>query len=283
VNSETTDLQQIREYLLGRLPLDQQPGLEERLLVDSEFYEELLIAEDELVDQYVRGELPSNDRASFESHFITSPGRPEKVRFARTLRKYVSGEAPTRAQEFSASKMTADRPADLPEKEIPRGRGTERKSRWFGFLPIRNPAVEYAFAAALVLIVAGGGWWATRTFWTSRGPGNVFSVVLTPGVTRGDAAGAGFAVTSDVDTVRLQLLVPDNHYSSYEASLIDAGGRVLTAKNNLKLETLNGRQAVVLDVDRSLVPANDYRIKLNGAGSNGPEPVATYSFRVQSR
>jgi len=284
VNSDTTDLQQIREYLLGRLRLDQQSRVEERLLVDSDFYEELLIAEDEIVDQYVQGEMASDDRASFESHFIISPERQEKVRFARTLRKYVSAEVSRRAPELS-SEMTTGRPADVSANATANAANAEGKSRWFGFLSLRNSALAYGLAAALVLIVVGGGWWATRTFWTAREPGNVFSVVLTPGLTRGDGPqGAAFSVASDVDTLRLQLLVTNNRYTSYEASLIDADGGMLTTRNNLKLETLNGQQAVVLDVDHSLVRANDYRVKLNGIGPNGnPEPVATYAFRIQNR
>ena len=273
----------MREYLLGRLPLDQQSGLEERLLLDSAFYEELLIAEDEIIDQYVQGEMASDERASFESHFIISSERQQKVRFARILRKYVSAEASRHGQERSASHRTTDQRADAPAKPSRSAADIESKPRWFGFLPIRSPTLAYALAAVLVLIVVGGGWWATRTFWTSHEPGNVFSVMLTPGLTRGDQQeSAAVAVASDVDTLRLQLLIPDNRYNSYEASLIDAEGRVLATKNNLKVETLNGQPAVMFDVDHSRVPANDYRVKLNGSNGNA-ESVATYAFRVKNR
>jgi hypothetical protein len=284
VNSDATDLQQIREYLLGRLPRDQQPVFEERLLVDSVFYEELLIVEDEIVDEYLQGAMSSADRVSFESHFIAAPEHQEKVRFSRAFKKYLSSEASAHRKELSALETTRDRSADVSHAETTSTADSDRKSRWFGFLPVQNPTLAYALAFAVLLVVVGTGWWATRTFLTSREPGRVFAVTLTPGLTRGEGQDAvRFPVSSDVDTLRLQLLVSDDHYNAYEASLIDSDGRVLATENNLKPQTVEGRMTVVLDVDSRLVPANDYRVKLNRAGSNGPEPVATYTFRVQSK
>ena len=47
----------IRRYLLGRASSEDTALVEERFLTDSEFYQELLVVEDELIDQYLAGQL----------------------------------------------------------------------------------------------------------------------------------------------------------------------------------------------------------------------------------
>src|SRR5262245_47774225 len=72
-------------YLLGELTPEEQALVEARYLADSEFHDELRAVERDLIDQYVRGELA--DTAAFESRFLTSPSRRQKVEFARALAK----------------------------------------------------------------------------------------------------------------------------------------------------------------------------------------------------
>lgn len=83
---------EIRLYLLGRL----EPGhrfqqVEERMLTQDDYYEELLIVEDEMIDLYLAGALSPDERESFERHFLKTPERRRKLNFARTLRRYVAG------------------------------------------------------------------------------------------------------------------------------------------------------------------------------------------------
>src|SRR5256885_4007625 len=92
----TRDLQQqlIRKYLLGA-PLDaaQQRSLEERLLTEDDFCEEMDIAEEELIDQYLSNELSASERASFEQAFLNTIERQQKFSVARTLNRYAETKA----------------------------------------------------------------------------------------------------------------------------------------------------------------------------------------------
>ena len=277
MKSNAAEQQTIREYLLGQLPGEQQSDFEERLLTDDDVFQELEIVEDELVDEYLREELTPADRAGFESHFMAAPEHRDKLTFARAFRKSLKnkvglpGQAPSPAQ-----------PAEPGVGEAPVVRTPDRKKSWFKFFGVQNPALGYATAAALVLVVVGTSWVVWRRTSAPRDPGRVLSVVLTAGLTRGD----GERVTSvrvppDTDTLRLQLTLSDNRYNSYEATLLDGEGRALTAQSNLTAETVNGQLAVSFDVPANLVPPGDYRVKLNGATSDGNTvPVASYSFRV---
>lgn len=70
-------------YLLGALPDAETERLDEQSLIDDDFAARLKLAEDDLIDAYVGGTLTGELRDRFESHYLASPRRREKVAFAR--------------------------------------------------------------------------------------------------------------------------------------------------------------------------------------------------------
>src|SRR6185437_4105078 len=96
----------LRQYLLGDLPPAEMAALEERLLTDTVFYDELLMVEDELIDQYLSGEQSQAERESFEAYFALAPERQQKLRFARALKKYLN-----RTNEAEARDVVIAKPA----------------------------------------------------------------------------------------------------------------------------------------------------------------------------
>jgi tetratricopeptide (TPR) repeat protein len=85
------DQNTIRRYLLGEVTEEDELRLiEERLLTDDEYFEEIAVTEDELIDQYVSGSLGPGEQEKIESHFLATVERRRKLRFAQALRKYVS-------------------------------------------------------------------------------------------------------------------------------------------------------------------------------------------------
>src|ERR1044072_898640 len=85
----------IRAYLLGKLDPSNQRQTEERLLSDGDFFQELLLAEDDLIDQFANGRLSSHDRDDFEQYFLAVPERKKKLDFARSLSRYVESNTLT--------------------------------------------------------------------------------------------------------------------------------------------------------------------------------------------
>src|SRR5882724_10970517 len=83
----------MKRYLLGELAESEQQELEERLMTSNEYFEELLVAEDELVDEYLRGTLSPREQEKFNDHFLCTPERREKLKFSRSLQRYVSANA----------------------------------------------------------------------------------------------------------------------------------------------------------------------------------------------
>src|SRR5678815_1678838 len=80
----------MRSYLLGTVDTDHKTQFEERILSESGAYEELLIVEEELIDQYVAGGLSKLEREQFETHFLITAERQKNLRFGQLLRRYVN-------------------------------------------------------------------------------------------------------------------------------------------------------------------------------------------------
>src|SRR5215208_2920081 len=75
----------ITRYLLGELPEEQQVEIEDRAFSDKEFLASITAVENDLIDEYVREELPETARRRFEARFLASEGRRKRIEFARTL------------------------------------------------------------------------------------------------------------------------------------------------------------------------------------------------------
>jgi anti-sigma factor RsiW len=89
-------------YLLGLLPDDEAERLDEQTLVDDEAAARLRSVENDLVDAYVSGTLDAEARERFESFYLASPRRREKVKFAARFLAAVD-RPPVAASQASVS------------------------------------------------------------------------------------------------------------------------------------------------------------------------------------
>lgn len=93
MNEEMPDTLQIRRYLLGNIRLEsEREQLEIRLLTDDVYFEQLLVEEEELTQDYANGELAPDEREAFEKHFLICDERHRNVTFARLLKRYISDQ-----------------------------------------------------------------------------------------------------------------------------------------------------------------------------------------------
>jgi hypothetical protein len=92
-SSERGRRDSIRQYLLGELSEEEHEQIEKRLLSEDDYFEEILIAEEELTDDFVRDRLPDPDHAKFHRRFLSVPELRQDVRFAKALRKYTRQDA----------------------------------------------------------------------------------------------------------------------------------------------------------------------------------------------
>jgi tetratricopeptide (TPR) repeat protein len=124
----------VRKYLLGN-PDDKvkMRQIEEKILLDDNFAEQLSLAEDELIDEYLDGSLTETEREQFLHFFLISPENKEKLRLIQNLRKYAAQSTALQDSEQFSEKY--------------RGRFDWRKL-------FSSPALRFA---VIVLIVFGLG------------------------------------------------------------------------------------------------------------------------------
>lgn len=89
---------------MGDLGEDEQSRLEASLRADEYLFEELLMAEEDLLDDYARNELSERDRKRIERYFLKPPARRERLIFSRTLMRYCAEQPPCAQPESAAAK-----------------------------------------------------------------------------------------------------------------------------------------------------------------------------------
>ena len=306
----------LTRFLLGEIDEHERAAVEDRLLTDEDFYEQLTAAEGDLIDAYVRGELPAAERVRFENRFLASPRLRERVEFARGL-----AESATRQYEQESPSIRA---AD---------RLSPDTSRFKGFLNglSGRPALSFAFAVTAVLVIAVAVWIAIKTMrvpvepqqsrtegLTDKKPGQegpqlsqvptsptpavvpspardpepttgptrpVFATAtLMPGALRDGAATGEVNLPATATHLRLRLQLEADHYQTYRAVVSTPEGARIWAGPASKDRVTNAN-SLTLTLPASLLKRGDYVVEVTGAVAGGKfESAAGYSFHVsQSR
>lgn len=82
------DHETIRKYLLGQLTGPECEQFEERFFSDDELFEELQAGEEELIDDFLTGDLSKTDLAMFHQNFLVGAERQQQLRLGKSLREY---------------------------------------------------------------------------------------------------------------------------------------------------------------------------------------------------
>src|SRR5580765_3772227 len=93
-SSQTPDDQLLVRYLLGSLNEIETERLDELSITDDGVASRLTAVENDLVDGFVRRELSAETMDRLRAHYLVSPARRDKVRFAETLAAYRRREEP---------------------------------------------------------------------------------------------------------------------------------------------------------------------------------------------
>ena len=142
---------QITSYLLGRLSAEEMLQLEAEMLMDDDLYDLLEIRENELIEEYVNGQIISADLELFKSHFLTSPERRERVAIARELRQVT-------AEHRQAQKGKAATDTHLVKDES--AVGTRQRPGWWSWFAL--PQFGLVAAVCLLLLTGLSIWFFVR-------------------------------------------------------------------------------------------------------------------------
>lgn len=278
----------IRSYLLGGLDGVGLEQFELRLLSDSRLQDALSAEQDELFDDYSFGLLSSGERESFERHFLATPGRAERLSFARAMKDYLGDESRRWGQKAAG-----------------------RTSWWR--TPLRPPArrklaASFAVVACLLATITVLVWRDARQredaraqlaraeverevlLWTRQppaggdSPGQFADLTLTPGVRRESSGARRIVVTGDTLAAQLRLELTDRRFESCAATLLTGEDAVVFTVGPLRPEDDGGDRVLVLRIPAKFLPAGDYRLKVRGTIAGGETADAgIYSFQVVHR
>ena len=300
MDSERVDEDLLFAYLLGNLSEDEQVRLENRAFSDLDYLRALEAVEADLIDLYVRGELPESDRRSFELRFLRSTERRKKVEFAMAL-----------------ACVTA-------EQRVMKAAPPERRKAWMSLADmVRGWKLSYQFAAVLASLVclAGASWLiarhvamrsqiaileAQRQDLTVREQelrrqlGNeerrasrpapagavapVALLVLWPNLSRTQTAGEELTLRPSTQLVRIEVqLEPRDVYPAYRAELRTRGGDEVLIRSNLARRRAGAADVVTFEIPASALGGGEYELALKGVAPGRPlEEVGYYYFKIRT-
>lgn len=286
----------LRRYLLGHVSPDEQSAIEQRLLTDEDYFNCLLKAEEDLIDEYARGEVRGREAKEFESRFLHDSDRRESVEFAKAFHRYLvkqGGQEVSVARAIHAPRWRIAMEVGLIcagialaalsislFRKMASLREQVAQSQMHG-LKAEHRAGELAQQIKREQEqMADLRREVEKLKSTGSRAAAVASLVLVPGLARNSDQAASANISSRTRALRLVLQLDDGGYRSYRAELQTVEGTVVWSQDSLTPHS--GRQLsreIRLLVPGRLLVRSDYLVVLSSAGGKG-ESLATYYFHV---
>ena len=289
----------LTRYLLGELSAQQAEKLDELSVVDDEFAWRLGSVENDLVDGFVRGELHGEILKRFQSFYLSTPRRQQKVEFAAGL---------------LALKKSA-------KEQIQESTGrVEGRSRWRWVSPFK----QWSFAAAALALLLVAGYLLNDNLSLRRqakvadlnrqheqqlqqelerqraanaqAQGEIDHVhetttvlgqfttvaLLLPAPTRGAARIEDVSIRRGTDFLVLVLTLESHDFPQYRISLKDPASQQKVWESPIVSSSASaGHKTVSVNVPTKVLRQQRYLAQLAGIQRSGTtEPVADYAFSV---
>lgn len=272
----------LRRYLLGAASDEESEHIEEEYFAEPDALDHLAAVENDLIDEYVAGQLTPAERKAFDDRYRDSPRHHVRLAVSRGLRD-----------------EAAESPGPLPI-EAHRPRPTAVSKGW--------PLIARAgVAAAAIVAIAVNAWWVRPTLPTAPpnggstvttppnrpqseppSPGQPVeppaapatprsvAVVLSPIHVRTAAAAATLSIPSGTDLVVVRLQGEDSYADLAGTAAVRtvAGAEIWRGPAVLESGQSPGAR---LEVPAALLRADDYVIELLGKDPAGRE-VERFSY-----
>jgi hypothetical protein len=289
------DDDQLVRYLLGALPEDETQRVEEDCLVDDEVAARLRLVEDDLVDAYARGHLTGDRLVRFEAFYLASPGRRQKMEFAKRFLAAVDSAAPRHEPEALARSQAAGRwspwmLAAAAAVFLATGLLLVQDTRLRR--DVTDARASLAAAEQRVRTVSGqlddhqrAAAAAIQALANARGtpPEGAVALVLMP-QTRGVDRVSMIAVPRGARTVPLDLTLEAANDGQYSVALRDpATNGIVWRSQALASESGRRPPVVPVRVPAGLLKAQHYALDLFELRAGAPEFVGSYAFEVVHR
>ena len=261
--------EEMRSYLLGTLDPARKKELEDRIVHAPEASEELLMLEEELIDQYLAGELSDFETKQFETYFLTTPERRKNLRFGQLLKSY-NRTSPT--QEA----VTATRDAEI---------SSAPKPFMFSHSLLSGRPLMTFFLAGIALfgivLVFCLAFRRAPALVAQHDAEQMMIVTLAPGpIVSGDGITKQVTVPPKGYNVKLELELKSANFQNYRFELFRENKSVQTS-GAPPIEAKGQQYVIPLTITGEVLSPGDYQVKLSGVSDSGAnEFIENYSFRV---
>jgi hypothetical protein len=273
-----------RQFLLGAVDESKRQQIQSLLVTDSEVKDTILIAEEELVEDYLEGNLTDSDKAKFLEQYTHSPLQRRRLRIAETIKTHAMDEA-----RSSQAKRSPTQPT------VGDASFSTRRRRFY---------VPIAVAATILLAITA--FWAMK--WDNlrirennqrleveralaelntparlaEKPSDMVSLTLPPVSLRSIDSRAEVATRDDLRIIELQLpWTQKEEAQTYTALLLRTGGTEQYTIPNLHHETTSGGRIIRIRLPANLLLRGQYHLRLTPLTTEAtPTTAEQYDFVI---
>ena len=271
-----------RRYLLGEASEEESASLEQEYFERQEALERIEAAEDDLIEDYLAGQLTAADRERFERGYLSAPAHRVRVETVRRLIEQgsrASLASPRKRPATWATRITRSGPWLALAASI---LIVASVALWM-FLPFEGRPTEVAGPPAsqpAPTVTQGSGGNAS-----SIAP-RVFALAVSPVAVRSgsDTPAVVIPPGTDVVGIRLESDGENRNLTARRASIRTVGGRDAWQGPVAAATESSPGTVARIDVPAAVIPAEDYLITLFGTDERGVEREwAQYFLRVRDR
>jgi len=288
-----------RRYFLGKMAEGERVSFEAEFIANGDAFELVRVSEDELVEEYVRGLLPSDARRLFESRYLVNEANKRKVEFTRSL---ISTVTTTHTANERSSFLEAISAFFYQNKLafgsalglvlilgaiwlfLPREAGPEIAREMppvNSIPPVSDPTPVSTISNSLNTDTGSPRPSPPKDDNRSveklpETPTRTPILALFAGTLRSGGSMPTAVIDNNVKTVSLSLNLESREYERYRAEIVDPDGNVVYRSGTL---TPNGKK-ISMSFPTAQVKSGEYSVRLSGLKGNATESAADFSFRV---
>jgi anti-sigma factor RsiW len=275
----------ILRYVLGQLTSPELDEVEDRLLADEAFFEQVEAVEAEVCDEYVAGRLSAAEQSAFAARLSDNPRLQRRVAFARALAASARPAARMATWWWAAAAALIVATASV--IWLARDRTAPPPVTASGPSPVAAPSQPPSTPAPFD---NSSGRPELRRGAPAGGPPVVTpaptvlaTITLFGPVVRDAAQMPVLSIPAGPGTVRVEVaLLVGDVFPEYRTDITGRSGTSVFESGKLSPTTSASGQSVVTDVPADRLPNGTYEITIYGVRSRNESAtrLGTYSFRV---
>jgi hypothetical protein len=275
-------------YLLGDLPARERDTLEEGYFFDNDRWDQLLAIENELIDTYVCGGLSPAERERFETHFMASPAKRQRVEFACLLLNARNETSEQRIQSRGGGLAIPPIARKFDFRTLTLLGAVACVALLCTLLTLKNRQLRRDISTLQKQTSSLPHQRATKSDPTAEAPlaarRSVY-LLLTPGLLRGGGSSDSrvLAIPSRVSEIVLLLQLQADDFGAYDVVVKTAEGNKILSSSGLRSEPLEGGgRAVAVHLSSEQLDRGDYVATLARTDTEGrAERLESYTFSIR--